>query len=92
MIINSDIVFIDDDKKQCDIVVEKNEKKQSDIITKDDDKKQSDKVHIVKKDVKNQSMEGSGSVVECWTQDREAVGSSLTSVTVLWSLSKTHLS
>ena len=32
------------------------------------------------------------SVVECLTRDREAAGSSLTGVTVLWSLSKTHLS
>ena len=31
-------------------------------------------------------------VVECLTRDRKAVGSSLTSVTALWSLSKTHLS
>ena len=36
--------------------------------------------------------ERSGSVVECLTQDREAAGSSLTGVTALWSLSKTHLS
>ena len=35
--------------------------------------------------------ECSGSVGECLTQDRGAVGSSLTSVTALWSLSKTHL-
>ena len=34
----------------------------------------------------------SGSVVECLTQDRGAAGSGLTGVTVLWSLSKTHLS
>ena len=34
----------------------------------------------------------SGSVVECLTRDRGAAGSSLTSVTALWSLSKTHLS
>ena len=34
----------------------------------------------------------SGSVVENLTQDRRAVGSSLTGVTALWSLSKTHLS
>ena len=34
--------------------------------------------------------ERSGSVVECLTQDRGAVGSSLTSVTALRSLSKTH--
>ena len=33
-----------------------------------------------------------GSVVECLTGDQEAMGSSLTSVTALWSLSKTHLS
>ena len=32
------------------------------------------------------------SVVECLTGDQEAAGSSLTGVTVLWSLSKTHLS
>ena len=36
--------------------------------------------------------ERSGVVVECLTQDRGAVGSSLTGVTALWSLSKTHLS
>ena len=36
--------------------------------------------------------ERSGSVVECLTRDREATGSNLTGVTVLWSLSKTHLS
>ena len=36
--------------------------------------------------------ERSGSVVECLTQDREAVDWSLTGVTALWSLSKTHLS
>ena len=34
----------------------------------------------------------SGSVVECLTQDHGALGSSLTGVTALWSLSKTHLS
>ena len=33
-----------------------------------------------------------GSVVECLTRDRRAAGSSLTGVTALWSLSKTHLS
>ena len=33
-----------------------------------------------------------GSVVECLTQDRRAACSSLTGVTVLWSLSKTYLS
>ena len=36
--------------------------------------------------------ERSGSVVECLTGDREAAGSSLTGVTALWSLRKTHLS
>ena len=36
--------------------------------------------------------ERSGSVVEFLTRDREAAGSSLTGVTALWSLSKTHLS
>ena len=36
--------------------------------------------------------ERSGSVVECLTRDRGALGSSLTGVTSLWSLSKTHLS
>ena len=36
--------------------------------------------------------ERSCSVVECLTRDREATGSSLTGVTALWSLSKTHLS
>ena len=40
----------------------------------------------------NAGRERSGSVVECLTQDRKAVGSSLTGVTALWSLSKTHLS
>ena len=38
------------------------------------------------------SWERSGSVVECLTRDWEAAGSSLTGVTTLWSLSKTHLS
>ena len=32
------------------------------------------------------------SVVECLTRDRGAAGSSLTGVTALWSLSRTHLS
>ena len=32
------------------------------------------------------------SVVECLTRDRRAAGLSLTGVTALWSLSKTHLS
>ena len=40
----------------------------------------------------NHFRERSGSVVECLTRDRRAAGSSLTGVTALWSLSKTHLS
>ena len=36
--------------------------------------------------------ECSGSAVECLTRDRGAAGSTLTGVTALWSLSKTHLS
>ena len=36
--------------------------------------------------------ERSGSEVECLTRDRGVAGSSLTGVTDLWSLSKTHLS
>ena len=36
--------------------------------------------------------ERSGSVVECLTRDLRAAGSSLTGVTALWYLSKTHLS
>ena len=36
--------------------------------------------------------ERDGSVVECLTRNRGAAGSSLTHVTALWSLSKTHLS
>ena len=36
--------------------------------------------------------ERSGSMVECLTRDRRVAGSSLTGVTALWSLSKTHLS
>ena len=40
----------------------------------------------------NRVMKPSGSVVECLTRDRGAAGSSLTGVTALWSLSKTHLS
>ena len=38
------------------------------------------------------SWERSDSVVECLTRDPEAMDSSLTGVTALWSLSKTHLS
>ena len=41
---------------------------------------------------KTDGRERSGSVVECLTRDRRAAGSSLTGVTALWSLSKTHLS
>ena len=41
---------------------------------------------------KTKSRERSGSVVECLTRDRRAAGSSLTGVTALWSLSKTHFS
>ena len=41
---------------------------------------------------KHHSRERSGSVVECLTRDRRAAGSSLTGITALWSLSKTHLS
>ena len=40
----------------------------------------------------NYVWEGSGSVVEFLTLYRKAAGSSLTGVTVGWSLSKTHLS
>ena len=36
--------------------------------------------------------ERSGSVVECLTRDKRVAGWSLTGVTALWSLSKTHLS
>ena len=39
-----------------------------------------------------QIREGCGSVVECLTRDLGATGSSLTGVTALWSLSKTHKS
>ena len=40
----------------------------------------------------NPCRERSGSVVECLTRDQRATGSSLTGVTALWSLSKTHFS
>ena len=40
----------------------------------------------------NAFWELSGPVVECLTQDWGAAGSSLTGVTALWYLSKTHLS
>ena len=39
----------------------------------------------------NTTSESRSTVVECLTRDREAAGLSFTSVTVLWSLSKTHL-
>ena len=39
-----------------------------------------------------QTRDCSVSVVECLTRDREAAGLSLTGVTALWSLRKTHLS
>ena len=42
--------------------------------------------------VHHRKLERSGSVVECLTRDRRVAGSSLTDVTALWSLSKTHLS
>ena len=42
--------------------------------------------------VQGRNWERSGSVVERLTRDRGAAGSSLTGVTALWSLSKTHLS
>ena len=48
--------------------------------------------HSVIAHIQNMFLERSGSVVECFTRDREAAGSSLTGVTSLWSLSKTHLS
>ena len=41
---------------------------------------------------KGTAQERSGSVVEYLTRDREAAGSSLTGLTALWSLTKTHLS
>ena len=47
---------------------------------------------LTKKYIQCTLWERSGSVVECLTRDRRAGGSSLTDVTVLWSLSKTHLS
>ena len=53
-------------------------------------KKYSEAVHIPF--LKGCVRERSGSVVECLTRDRRAAGSSLTGVTALWSLSKTHLS
>ena len=47
--------------------------------------------HFNKK-ITREVREHSGSVVECLTRDQRAVGSSLTGVTALWSLSKAHLS
>ena len=41
---------------------------------------------------KNVCRERSGSVVECLTRDRGAPDSSLTGVTALWSLGKSHSS
>ena len=43
-------------------------------------------------DVSSGGRERSGSVVECLTRDPGVAGLSLTGVTALWSLSKTHLS
>ena len=40
----------------------------------------------------DKSWESSGSVVECLARDPRSASSSLTGITVLWSLSKTHLS
>ena len=51
-----------------------------------------DTLHIIRSVIKSQFRERNGSVLECLTRDREAVGLSLTGVTALWSLSKTHLS
>ena len=49
--------------------------------------------HQLKQKIKHGTRrERSGSVVECLTRDQRAAGSSLTGVTALWSLSKTHLS
>ena len=42
--------------------------------------------------IKDNASKGSGLVVDYLTRDRGAAGSSITGVTVLWSLSKTHLS
>ena len=50
-----------------------------------------DHFHLIS-DKNKTPRERSGSVVECLTRDRRAAGSSLTGVTALWSLSKTHLS
>ena len=48
--------------------------------------------HLTQDTTWESDRERSGSVVECLTRDRRAAGSSLTGVTALWSLSKTHLS
>ena len=47
---------------------------------------------LVSPNIQTYFRERSGSVVECLTRDREAAGSSLTGITALWSLSKTHFS
>ena len=49
-------------------------------------------IHLVPKSHVLVPWERSGSLVECLTRDRRAAGSSLTGVTALWSLGKTHLS
>ena len=59
--------------------------------------KQSNGLQVLDKRVRATSTyipkwERSGLVVECLTREREAAGPSLTGVTALWSLSKTHLS
>ena len=48
------------------------------------------KVKALAKATSKLMWERSGSVVEFLTRDRGAAGSSLTGVTALWSLSKTH--
>ena len=49
-----------------------------------------DKVTHINGRLLYQDRERSGSVVECLTRDQGAAGLSLTNVTGLWSLSKTH--
>ena len=48
-------------------------------------------IALTSSEASDQPLFGSA-VVECLTRDLRAAGSSLTGVTVLWSLSKTHLS
>ena len=48
--------------------------------------------HSMYQGVTGYNWERSGSMVETLIRDRRAAGSSLTGVTALWSLSKTHLS